>query len=148
VIAHAFKFPACVRVSYSTCSIHSIENEDVVAAACEQGAELGWRLANCLSGWERRGEGWEGAEMCVRANPIEDRTNGFFVACFERPAEMASELIVQEEEPKIKQATPGAKRKRRNNKETKPVPAAIVPSSKKAKRKRGKANAPIKRAAV
>ena len=142
VITHAFKFPACVRVSYSTCSIHSIENEDVVAAACERGAESGWQLANCLDGWARRGEGWSGAEMCVRANPIEDRTNGFFVACFERPPEMAAELVVQEVDA---QSTAGSKRKRENKEPKSSIPAPIVPSSQKTKRKKGKPNVPIKR---
>ncbi|ORX55467.1 S-adenosyl-L-methionine-dependent methyltransferase [Piromyces finnis] len=53
-IQHAFKFPKVKRISYSTCSIHQIENEDVVKRALESTNEF--RLsAHCIPQWKRRG---------------------------------------------------------------------------------------------
>lgn len=90
----AFSFPQVERVVYSTCSIFQKENEDVVVAALESPANREaarpFRLRPCLETWSRRGVeepgrfGVNDARMLVRANGLEDETNGFFVAYFER----------------------------------------------------------------
>ncbi|GMK59243.1 hypothetical protein CspeluHIS016_0702580 [Cutaneotrichosporon spelunceum] len=88
MIQHAFKFPAVKRIVYSTCSIHAEEDERVVAKALKSGGGK-WRVAPraaVLPEWERRGRVEElgpDAEGVIRCLP-EDKTNGFFVACFER----------------------------------------------------------------
>jgi putative methyltransferase len=92
----AFSFSQVERIVYSTCSIFQKENEDVVAAALNssmnQNQPIGRRfvLKKCLSTWSRRGLDTtkiltkEQANCLVRANGLEDQTNGFFVAYFER----------------------------------------------------------------
>ncbi|KAL1407370.1 hypothetical protein Q8F55_006792 [Vanrija albida] len=91
MIQHAFRFPAAQRVVYSTCSIHAEEDERVVAKALASGKGQ-WRLApraSVLPKWERRGlvdELGDGADSVIRCLP-EDKTNGFFVSCFERVRE-------------------------------------------------------------
>lgn len=47
-LKHALRFPACERVSYSTCSVHRRENEAVVAEVLldAEVAAGGWRLAD------------------------------------------------------------------------------------------------------
>ncbi|CAK9785657.1 S-adenosyl-L-methionine-dependent methyltransferase [Cutaneotrichosporon oleaginosum] len=88
MIQHAFKFPAVTRIVYSTCSIHAEEDERVVAKALKSGGGR-WRVASrasVLPAWERRGRVEElgpDAEGVIRCLP-EDKTNGFFVSCFER----------------------------------------------------------------
>lgn len=89
-LKHAMGFPSAQRISYSTCSIHAIENERVVLSALEHSrAEgLGWELVKVLPDWHRRGlqidglDGEEAARM-VRVER-EDGMGGFFVAVFER----------------------------------------------------------------
>ena len=90
-LLHALSFPAAQRVAYSTCSLHAAENECVVATVLEQAAVLqqGWQLVTALPQWPRRGAtGWqlgdEDAAKVVRTDPVEDGTDGFFVAVFER----------------------------------------------------------------
>ncbi|BEI89673.1 uncharacterized protein CcaverHIS019_0210350 [Cutaneotrichosporon cavernicola] len=88
MIQHAFKFPAVKRIVYSTCSIHAEEDERVVVKALKSGGGK-WRVApraSVLPAWERRGRVEElgtDAEGVIRCLP-EDKTNGFFVSCFER----------------------------------------------------------------
>jgi len=82
-------FQHVTRVVYSTCSLHEQENEAVVAAILQQCGHS-WRLVppKCLATWKRRGQVVAGltpeqAAMLIRVDRP-DRTNGFFVACFER----------------------------------------------------------------
>lgn len=102
-LVHALSFPQVDFVSYSTCSVHDCENEEVVAKALEEAngkqakkdrEEEGasWRVVGPrgLERWHRRGNECEGltpgesAALC-RADPWKgDETNGFFVAYFER----------------------------------------------------------------
>ena len=88
-LRHALTFPAVKRVVYSTCSLHAEENEQVVAGVLEDAKSKGFELIPALPTWPRRGErGWgledEDAAKLVRTDPLEDGTDGFFVALFER----------------------------------------------------------------
>ena len=86
LLKHAMTFPSAGVVVYSTCSVHPVEDELVVAAALADPAvrAAGWRLAPALPSWPCRGLPLvEGHEMLVRAGP-EVQANGFFVARFER----------------------------------------------------------------
>ncbi|CBN78702.1 conserved unknown protein [Ectocarpus siliculosus] len=103
----AMSFPQVQRVCYSTCSVHAVENEDVVAKALDQqptpsplttastasasaaASSERFELSRCLSRWPRRGLAVSGlskaqAACLARTDPFEDETNGFFVAVFER----------------------------------------------------------------
>jgi putative methyltransferase len=63
IVEHAMKFSSATHVTYSTCSIHLIENEAVVARllASEVAQQRGWRLLRRdeqpagLRNWEHRG---------------------------------------------------------------------------------------------
>lgn len=103
MLGHAFRsLPALQRLVYSTCSIHRVENEQVVLKALSLPEAVGWRMASpseCFPDWPWRGEGEE--EECksmLRAYPDSridatsvkrgqgqlshiNRTNGFFAAC-------------------------------------------------------------------
>jgi putative methyltransferase len=84
LLTHALSFQSARVVVYSTCSVHPIENELVVAAALEHPdvARGGWRLEAALPSWPTRGlPVAPGATLCLRAGP-EVQTNGFFVARF------------------------------------------------------------------
>ncbi|KAK1931522.1 putative 28S rRNA (cytosine-C(5))-methyltransferase [Phytophthora citrophthora] len=89
----AFSFPQVERVVYSTCSIFQKEDEEVVAAALKSDENIRatrpFVLKPALTSWPRRGLEVAGlsaeqAKTLVRANGLEDSTNGFFVAYFER----------------------------------------------------------------
>ncbi|GAM20478.1 hypothetical protein SAMD00019534_036530 [Acytostelium subglobosum LB1] len=88
IIMHAFQFPCVKRVVYSTCSVHQVENEDVVKRALDELNCDGekWRLANILPHWNKsRGLSlFKNSEYCLRMSPASDNTIGFFVACFEK----------------------------------------------------------------
>lgn len=65
IVEHAMKFPAATHITYSTCSIHEIENEGVVRRVLDSGVARGrgWRVlrrgeqSGGLRGWRRRGRG-------------------------------------------------------------------------------------------
>lgn len=91
--------PNVSRIVYSTCSIHAVEDENVVARVLAYsrahpikigGVPHAWVLEprdNVLPAWPRRGMAGElcaaDADKVIRCAP-EDHTNGFFVACFRR----------------------------------------------------------------
>ena len=85
-VRHALTLPALQRLVYSTCSVHERENEAVVAAVLPHARELGFELVDPFPGWPRRGLAGsvEGAEKLVRTHAVEDGTDGFFLAVFER----------------------------------------------------------------
>ncbi|XP_072035849.1 28S rRNA (cytosine-C(5))-methyltransferase-like [Amphiura filiformis] len=92
ILNHALSFPRVKRVVYSTCSIHAEENGQVVKQALDENPQF--ELKRVLPPWgqlstvNRSGE--EDPEMkkikslCLRSLPDEHRTNGFFVALFEK----------------------------------------------------------------
>ena len=86
-LTHSLSLPRVRRVVYSTCSVHTEENEAVVAAVLK--AFPNWALQEALPGWHRRGVACEGlpenlARLCVRVDPLLDQAHGFFVACLVR----------------------------------------------------------------
>jgi 25S rRNA (cytosine2278-C5)-methyltransferase len=87
-LKHAMSFPKVNHIVYSTCSLHEQENEHVVSQALESNKD--WELVAPLplKHWKRRGHTCAGlteeqAACLIRAD-MEDETNGFFVAYFER----------------------------------------------------------------
>ncbi|ETI30618.1 hypothetical protein F441_22195 [Phytophthora nicotianae CJ01A1] len=107
----AFSFPQVERVVYSTCSIFQKEDEEVVAAALKSEENIRaarpFVLKPALTSWPRRGLEVAGltaeqAKALVRANGLEDSTNGFFVAYFERtdrPDGSEGEKKISEDSP-------------------------------------------------
>ncbi|KAL4108756.1 hypothetical protein PRIC1_000465 [Phytophthora ramorum] len=103
----AFSFPQVERVVYSTCSIFQKEDEEVVAAALKSEENIRalrpFVLKPALTSWPRRGLEVAGlsekqASALVRANGLEDSTNGFFVAYFERTERVGNEAEALSEE--------------------------------------------------
>ena len=86
LLLHALSFPGVKRVTYSTCSVHAEENEEVVAAILSNPeVSASFKLKKCLPGWQGRGDPkYPFADKVVRADPKRDLCNGFFVALFQR----------------------------------------------------------------
>lgn len=86
-LSHALSFPSAQKVCYSTCSIHTIENEEVVRDALKLNPEF--ELVYILPAWKQRGHMVKNfshmeANKCIRCDPASSLTNGFFVALFRR----------------------------------------------------------------
>jgi len=99
LLLHAFKFPSAKKITYSTCSVHAEENENVVKQALDSAIakDRGWRIMKRddqirgMREWLVRGslEACDGdsvlAESCIRANKGDEHgTMGFFLAGFVR----------------------------------------------------------------
>ena len=123
IVLHAFAFPAATKVTYSTCSIHAEENEQVVVRALSSkiARERGWKImrredqVEGMKKWARRGDpeaskkalqGKESlvdakvlADACIRCERGTDEgTMGFFVAGFVRdPDADPAETMVENE---------------------------------------------------
>ncbi|KAL0994496.1 hypothetical protein UPYG_G00123020 [Umbra pygmaea] len=93
---HALRFPRLQRLVYSTCSIHTEENEQVVAACLQQNRSF--RLVPGLQQWPERG--LPPFTQCLRASATKTLTHGFFVALLERhTAETLKEQAAQISSP-------------------------------------------------
>ena len=99
ILLHALTFPAAKKVTYSTCSIHSQENEHVVMKVLESAVaqRRGWRImkrseqVRGMRDWPVRGlqescgGSAEVAEGCIRSYKGDGHgVMGFFVAGFVR----------------------------------------------------------------
>lgn len=99
LLLHAFNFPAAHKITYSTCSVHAEENEQVVLKALqsEVAQRRGWHVlsrdaqVSGMKAWPVRGqtEACDGdsqvSESCIRAFKDDGRgVMGFFVAVFVR----------------------------------------------------------------
>ncbi|KKK14474.1 hypothetical protein AOCH_005953 [Aspergillus ochraceoroseus] len=112
IVEHALSFPAATRITYSTCSIHMIENESVVERilSSEVAKRRGWRIMRRdeqprgLREWKRRGIRAEESrsvdlsdeelDACLRCWPGDDEgTGGFFVAGFVRDSSSVVEKV-------------------------------------------------------
>ena len=116
IVEHALSFPSAERVTYSTCSVHVLENESVVqrVLASDVARRRGWRVLRReeqpegLRGWRARGIrsdnskdgnatpatgmevnlGEEDLRGCLRCWPgDEEGVGGFFVVGFVRDAD-------------------------------------------------------------
>ena len=84
ILKHALRFPSVQKVVYSTCSVHELENEQVVEEVFTQVKDK-FLIKHLEPDWIERGhEGYEHADWCLRMSHDTALTNGFFVACFER----------------------------------------------------------------
>ncbi|KAK0113184.1 hypothetical protein ONS95_014883 [Cadophora gregata] len=107
LLLHAFKFPAAQKITYSTCSLHAEENENVVQKALEHpvAKQAGWRILKRdeqirgMKEWPVRGSreacavNQELAESCIRANKDDEHgTMGFFLAGFIRDSSSTVEI--------------------------------------------------------
>jgi 25S rRNA (cytosine2278-C5)-methyltransferase len=124
IVEHAMSFPAATRITYSTCSIHMEENEEVVARvlASTIARERGWRMlrrheqVSGLRAWGHRGiapladpavnntSGMpnlveDDREACIRCYPgDESGTMGFFVCCFVRSTSSIDHHLIGNED--------------------------------------------------
>jgi len=112
MIRHAMKFRGVQKIVYSTCSVHEVENEEVVAQALASPEALAGKFTLCprksvLPSWSRRGLsaklGESDADAVIRCSPNEDHTNGFFVSCF------AKNSLVATQSPSTKRIRPSNK---------------------------------------
>jgi len=89
LLLHAMKFPYAKRIVYSTCSLNSVENEDVVAGALQDhdtSEYAAFKIKKALPTWPHRVENpnYTWSDFCAKADYEHDRTDGFFIALLER----------------------------------------------------------------
>lgn len=93
MLVHALQnYPKAVKLVYSTCSVYAEENEHVIQRALEMVADTNWKLVKPIEFAEK----WKNfgspkfkhiGKKCLYAKPDVDKTDGFFVAIFERDFE-------------------------------------------------------------
>lgn len=98
VILKAMTFPNAHTISYSTCSIHEEENEQVVANVLSSDIGTDWEVVSPVGfdGWTHRGAATQNlpsmiTDKLIRCAP-EDGTNGFFVCVFKRKVDSEGKL--------------------------------------------------------
>lgn len=92
ILEQALRFPNVKKIVYSTCSIHTQENEEVVENVYEKVKDR-FEFCHIMSDWPIRGEeGYEHAQYFVRMSPEKSLTNGFFIACFEKLESLDADL--------------------------------------------------------
>ncbi|KAK7736232.1 hypothetical protein SLS53_007067 [Cytospora paraplurivora] len=121
LLLHAFNFPAAHKITYSTCSVHAEENEQVVLKALqsEVAQRRGWHVlsrdaqVSGMKTWPVRGqtEACDGdsqvSESCIRAFKDDGRgVMGFFVAVFVRSETFPPPGTALEEHKVSKKADP------------------------------------------
>ncbi|GAB1606048.1 probable 28S rRNA (cytosine-C(5))-methyltransferase [Argonauta hians] len=86
LLEHALRFPNVKRLVYSTCSVYAEENEQVIDTVMENFQDR-YYVKDIMPSFPHRGlEGYKASQHCLRFTSSVDKTNGFFVACFERLA--------------------------------------------------------------
>ncbi|XP_005090316.1 28S rRNA (cytosine-C(5))-methyltransferase [Aplysia californica] len=85
ILKHALRFPDVQRVVYSTCSVHTEENEEVVTEVMAHVSEY-FQFESVFPQWtgSRGLVGFPDSPCFLRLKPETDLTQGFFVACFQR----------------------------------------------------------------
>lgn len=136
ILLHAFSFPSARKITYSTCSIHAEENEQVVIKALQSDTaqQHGWRIlpreaqVDGMKAWPVRGLGdacneHSGvAEACIRAYKDDGRgVMGFFVAAFVRDAGHDVSSPTVRNGHKEKKAQKGSKKKKSSQQNGRPL---------------------------
>ncbi|XP_067946116.1 28S rRNA (cytosine-C(5))-methyltransferase-like isoform X2 [Watersipora subatra] len=92
ILKKALSFPRVKKVVYSTCSVHSKENEQVVRDVLTQ-MEGRFTLEEALPSWSHRGETLDEefplGVNCIRASPQTTKTIGFFLALFTKTSDFS-----------------------------------------------------------
>ncbi|EPX70822.1 rRNA methyltransferase [Schizosaccharomyces octosporus yFS286] len=118
ILKHALQFPESRYVTYSTCSVHRLENEQVVCDVLSQDSQ--WKcnsLENTLPQWEDRGipeycTDPTMAKSMIRCVPGKFGTIGFFVCNLYHPGRVG-DLFEKNMSSAVES---NAKRKRKNKK--------------------------------
>ncbi|KAL2925651.1 hypothetical protein RDABS01_033976 [Bienertia sinuspersici] len=122
-LEHALSFPSVERIVYSTCSIHQIENEDVIKSVLPLASKNGFELATPFPQWHRRGlPVFEGSQHVLRTDPVEEK-EGFFIALFVRKNK-------DEEQPDLSKEEQHAKHLRTRKKQKQGIPVPLTRLSK------------------
>lgn len=98
LLQHALSHPSAQEVVYSTCSVNTEENEEVVQSALSQYGEE-YELENLqskLKGWKHFGsKNYECGKYCLRTEVETDKCHGFFVAKFIRKKPLCQTNVTQ-----------------------------------------------------
>ncbi|CAL4107501.1 unnamed protein product, partial [Meganyctiphanes norvegica] len=106
LLNHALSFPNVQMVIYSTCSVHTQENEEVVQRALQNNQHIFdlEDLSQSISDWTNFGydDNFSLGNRCLRTISEEDLCHGFFVAKFVRNESADEELSCKKEKKRKK----------------------------------------------